>query len=80
VKQLWQTVAADKGEVAFCYEMSPESDGLGDGLLAQRAVTEALRQACGDAAESIAVFAVSDRDGERVSDIAREWGATVVAP
>jgi hypothetical protein len=80
VKQLWLTAAADHGEVAFCYEMPADCDGLADVLLAQRTVTEALRRACGEAAERIAVFAVSDRDGERVSDIAREWGATVVGP
>lgn len=80
IKQLWLTTKAESSEVALCYEMPADSDGLGDVLLAQRAVTEALRRACGEAAERIAVFAVRDREGERVSDIAREWGATVVHP
>jgi hypothetical protein len=39
-----------------------------------------LRQACGTEAENIPVFAVSDRDGERVEDYARAWGATMVKP
>jgi len=78
VKQRWQTVSAEPGEVAVCYELPPGKDGFHEALHAQRAITLALRHTCGSRAEQVAVFAVSDREGERLEDYAREWGATVV--
>jgi hypothetical protein len=41
-------------------------------------VTLALRRIGEAAVESVAVFAASERDGERVDDCARAWGATEV--
>ena len=65
-------------EFAFCYELPADRNGLRDALEAQRALTEVLRQVCGQGAESIPIFAVSNRAGERVEDYALAWGATVV--
>lgn len=70
--------AWEGAEFAFCYELSAERDGLDEALEAQRALTEALRQVFGQGAESIPVFAVSERAGERLEDYALAWGATVV--
>ena len=67
-----------EAEFAFCYELSPEHDGLDGALEAQRALTGVLRQVFGHGAENIPVFAVSHRPGERVEDYALAWGATVV--
>jgi hypothetical protein len=78
VKTRWETVSAEPGEVAVCYELAPGKDGFHEALNAQQAITLALRQTCGPRAEQVAVFAVSEREGERVEDYAREWGATVV--
>jgi hypothetical protein len=71
--EAWQ-----EAEFAFCYELSPDHDGLDGALEAQRAMTEVLRQVFGHAAENIPVFAVSNRPGERVEDCALSWGAAVV--
>jgi hypothetical protein len=65
-------------EFAFCYELSADQDGIPEALEAQRALTEVLRQVFGEGAESIPIFAVSKRVGERVEDYAKAWGATVV--
>jgi len=70
--------AWDAAEFAFCYELPAGRDGLREALEAQRALTEILRQLFGQSAESIPVFAVSSRLGERVEDYAAAWGATVV--
>ncbi|HKO53534.1 MAG TPA: hypothetical protein VJV79_37755 [Polyangiaceae bacterium] len=70
--------ARGASEFAFCYELSADQDGLREALEAQRALTEVLRQVFGEMAESIPIFAVSDRPGERVEDYAMAWGATVV--
>jgi len=78
VKQRWAAISADEGELAICYELPPGKDGLLDALSAQRALTVVLREACGARAEQVAVFAFADRDGERLEDYVREWGATVV--
>lgn len=78
VKQRWATVASEEGELAICYELPAGKDGFHDALRAQRAVTVALREACGPRAEQVAVFALADRDGERLDDYVRDWGATVV--
>lgn len=76
--QRWKEASLDFAELAVCYELPPDRNGFRDALMAQRAVTGALRRACGPQAESIAIFAVTDRDGERVDDYARAWGATEV--
>lgn len=65
-------------QVAICYQLPAGRDGLHEGLAAQRALTNALREAQGDRAESVPVFVVSDRDGERLDDCATAWGATEV--
>lgn len=78
VRQRWQEVSSGAAELAVCYELPTDHNGFRDALEAQRAVTGALRRACGQQAESIAIFAVTDRDGERVDDYARAWGATEV--
>jgi hypothetical protein len=78
VKQRWATVSSEDGELAVCYELPLGSDGFHQALHAQQAVTSMLRQECGPRAEQVAVFAISDREGERLEDYVREWGATVV--
>lgn len=78
VKRRWETARADGAEYAVCYQLPQGSHGLPDMLSAQRTVTAALRKACGSRAESIAVFAITDREGDRVEDCARDWGATEV--
>lgn len=65
-------------ELAVCHVLTEGEDGLGRGVRAQRALTAALRLAVGSAAENIAVFVASERDGYGVDDCARDWGATVV--
>jgi hypothetical protein len=79
LRKRWEVASAGGAELALCYELAPGHDGCDEALLAQRAVTEALRRACGADAEKIAIFAVSDRDGERVEDYATAWGATIVS-
>jgi hypothetical protein len=79
VSQRWQAWASEIAEFAVCYELPVDQNGFRDALAAQRAVTQALRRACGQQAETIAIFAVTDREGERVGDYAREWGATEVS-
>ncbi len=64
----------------MCYELPPGQNSFKDALRAQRTVTHALRQVCGAEAENVPIFAVSDREGERVEDYAQAWGATVVRP
>lgn len=64
--------------LAVCHVLDDGCDGLHHCVQAQRALTAALRIALGVAAENVAVFVASDRDGYRVDDCAREWGATVV--
>jgi hypothetical protein len=78
VKARWQAVSRDRHELAFCYVLPPDNDGLAESVRAQRAVTLALRRIGEAAVESVAVFAASERDGERVDDCARAWGATEV--
>lgn len=78
VKSRCEPFSWGSGELAVCYELPPEADGFREALAAQRSVTEALRAARGSGAESIAIFAVSGRDGDRVEDCARDWGASEV--
>jgi hypothetical protein len=69
---------AEEAELAVCYQLPQGSHGFHDMLSAQRTMTGALRQACGSRAESIAIFAITEREGDRVEDCARAWGATEV--
>lgn len=64
--------------VAICYQLPPGHDGLIESLNAQRALTTALRAAQGAEAEQVPVFVACERDGERLADCARAWGATEV--
>jgi hypothetical protein len=73
-----QVIAAESGEVAVCLVLEEHSPSLAEAVDAQRAITRALRMVLGDKAETIAVFVASGREGDRVEDWAREWGATVV--
>lgn len=77
-RRRYEVISSAQGAIAVCYELPAGHDGFHDALSAQREVTEALRQACGPSAEDIAIFAVSERNGDRVEDYAREWGATEV--
>ncbi len=74
----WDGLSREGVAIAICYELPAGEDGLLEGLAAQRALTAALRELAGADAEAVAVFAVSDRDGERVADYASAWGATEV--
>ena len=65
-------------QIAICYQLPPGQDGLLESLNAQRALTKALRAARGAAAEEVPVFVASERDGERLDDCAKAWGATEV--
>ena len=65
-------------ELAVCLVLGEGDDGLRHAVRAQRDLTAALRVAVGTAAETIAVFVASERDGYGVDDCARDWGATVV--
>jgi hypothetical protein len=65
-------------EIALCYHLPPGRDGLHDGLSAQRALTQVLRAVFGPQAEQLAVFVVTEREGESIEDLARAWGATEV--
>lgn len=67
-------------ELAVCHVLENGDDSLLEAIRAQRALTAALRRALGEAAENVAVFVASERDGYRVEDCAREWGATAVVP
>jgi hypothetical protein len=78
VKARLAAEASEVAELALCYELPPDHDSFRDALHAQRALTEVLRQVMGSDAEGMPIFAVSDRDGERVEDYARAWGATMV--
>ncbi len=78
VKRRCAEVAYEPLDLAVCYELPSGHDSFDDALSAQRALTELLREACGARAESVPIFTVSDRDGDRVDDYAREWGATEV--
>jgi hypothetical protein len=80
VRRRWESVEDGTADLAICYELPSGSEALPDAVQAQRAITEALRAVCGARAEAIAIFAVTDRDGDRVADYAREWGATRVSP
>ncbi len=62
----------------MCCVFEEHSTSLAQSVGAQRAVTRELRQILGERAEKIAVFVASARQGDRVEDWAREWGATVV--
>jgi hypothetical protein len=55
-------------------QMSESSNSLEH----QRRITVALRRAFGALAEAIAVFIVTNGEGDRVEDCARAWGATEV--
>lgn len=65
--------------VGVCYVPTIQL-GLQAVLDAQRRVTQALRQALDKQAEGIPVFVASEREGDRVEDCARAWGATEVRP
>jgi hypothetical protein len=78
IRERWAQLSGEVAELAVCYELPQGHDGFVDGLLAQRGITQALRQVCGPSAENIAIFVVTDHDGDRVDDYARVWGATVV--
>lgn len=78
IRRRWEAAAADEAEYAVCYQLPRDNHGFHDMLSAQRTMTAALREACGLRAESMAVFAITDRDGDRVEDCARDWGATEV--
>lgn len=81
VRELWEAEArGPDSQHAVCWELPAGQDGVHEALRAQRALTEALREACGHHAENIAVFAASEREGERLEDYARAWGATFVRP
>jgi hypothetical protein len=78
VRARCQGLPPDGSSLAICYELPSGHDGLYDGLSAQRRLTSMLRNVCGRKAEEVAVFVVADREGERVEDYARAWGATEV--
>lgn len=69
---------AEPHELAVCHVLDDGRDGLEQSVRAQRVLTAALRIALGARAENVAVFVASDRDGYRIGDCAREWGATSV--
>ena len=64
--------------MAVCHVLPDGADGLHDSIRAQREITAALREALGSRAEDLAVLVAYDREGYRVDDCAREWGATIV--
>lgn len=78
--QRWEALAPATSDEqwAICYQLPPGQDGLVESLDAQRALTKALREAQGAAAERVPVFVACERDGERLADCARAWGATEV--
>jgi hypothetical protein len=80
VRRCCRDLPTENAAIAVCYELPPGHDGLVEGLAAQRALTAMLRQVRGADAETIAVFVVSDREGQRVDDCASAWGATEVRP
>ncbi len=83
VRQRWareDIAVAGTHEMAICHVMSDGLDGLQDGIRAQQEITVALREALGPRAETVAILVAYDRDGYRVDDCAREWGATIVYP
>ncbi|MFZ5890707.1 MAG: hypothetical protein ACOY0T_06615 [Myxococcota bacterium] len=70
-------LAAQGHQVAVCY-VAPTQLGLRAVLEVQRKVTLALRRALDNLAEDIPIFVVTEREGDRVEDCARAWGATEV--
>ena len=78
VEKCCRVVVGEEAALAICYVLADGRDGLAEGLVAQRALTIALRQLRAEQAESVAIFVACDREGERVSDYARAWGATEV--
>jgi hypothetical protein len=64
-------------ELAVCCVVDERTD-LQVSLEHQRRITVALRRAFGALAETIAVFIVTNGEGDRVEDCARAWGATEV--
>lgn len=78
VRERCRDVLGSGDVVALCYHLPAGRDGLQDGLSAQRALTQVLRAAFGPQAEQVAVFVVTEREGESLADVARAWGATEV--
>lgn len=70
---------AEGHSVGVCY-VPTDPLGLQAVLDAQRRVTQALRHALDKRAEGVPVFVASERDGDRIEDCARAWGATEVRP
>ena len=64
--------------IALCYQLPAGKAGLEEGLNVQRRLTELLRTVLGTAAETVPIFVAADREGERPTDLAEAWGATVV--
>jgi hypothetical protein len=73
-----EALAEASCEVAVCVVLPEGRSGLRDAIREQRAVTAALRHVFGPEAETVAVFAATDEEGNRPSDCARAWGATEV--
>lgn len=74
-----QLAVAGPHKMAVCHVLASGQDSIADALRAQRQVTALLRHVLGTAAaERVPVFVASERDGQRVEDCGREWGATVV--
>jgi len=73
-----QAAASGPGELAVCRLLPEGGEALKDALSAQRAISSVLRCILGARAEDVAVFVASRREGDRVEDCARLWGATTV--
>jgi hypothetical protein len=69
---------AQEHSMAVCYVLQAHELSFDAALDAQRRITLSLRKAFDQRAETFAVFVVTERDGDRVDDCARAWGATVV--
>src|SRR5436190_14795649 len=68
---------AKDDELAVCLVHDADGGGVGH-LQLQRQMTVQLRVTLGAAAEAVATFVVSGRDGDDVASCAAGWGATMV--
>ncbi len=80
LRQRFRPSVAETHEMAVCYVLPDNEQGIGAMVEAQRRITVSLRRALDQRAERIAIFVVTDRDGDSVDACARDWGATVVDP
>ncbi len=80
LRQRFRPSVAETHEMAVCYVLPDNEQGIGAMVEAQRRITVSLRRALDQRAERIAIFVVTDRDGDSADACARDWGATVVDP